>query len=109
MPDRVEPCLALLKPRPPVGPDWTYEVKWDGYRIAVHLNGRLLLAARKGDDWVYVGSVGIGFNARSAEYLRKTFDRIKRKTPPVKYVGRRKNLVWVQPTLIAEIEYRLDA
>ncbi|WP_208247802.1 non-homologous end-joining DNA ligase (plasmid) [Rhizobium sp. T1470] len=281
MPARIEPCLALLKPRPPIGPDWTYEVKWDGYRIAVHLNngnvriltrgghdwthrfpgveeaaeglgvgtaildgeavvldeegrpdfgrlqnslggrggklpagnaimfafdllyfdghdirnmelsarryflesllrnekgairlseevegdgreilaaacehglegiiaknkestyrsgrlgdwvkvkcvqsdsfivvgfehsmvarsdiGSLLLAARKGSDWVYVGSVGTGFDERSAEYLRKTLDRIKRKTPSVDYNGRRTNLVWVQPTLIAEIEYR---
>ncbi|SEH91725.1 ATP dependent DNA ligase C terminal region [Rhizobium tibeticum] len=38
--------------------------------------------------------------------LRKTLDRIKRKGPPFSYEGRRKNLVWVQPTLIAEIEYR---
>jgi len=281
MPARIEPCLALLKPRPPVGPDWLYEVKWDGYRIALHLNngnvriltrgghdwthrfpgieadakrlgvgsaildgeavvldeigrsnfgklqqslggrggklnsgasimfafdllyfdghdirsleltarryflqsllknetgairlsrpltatgrdifdaacahdlegiiakykdapyrsgrygewikvkctqsdsfivvgyehstvarsgiGSLLLAARKGDDWVYVGSVGTGFNEGSAGHLRKTLDRIKRKAPPVKYEGRRKNLVWVQPTLIVEIEYR---
>jgi bifunctional non-homologous end joining protein LigD len=68
--------------------------------------GSLLLAARKGNDWIYVGSVGTGFNERSAEHLRKTLDRIKRKTPPVTYEGRRKNLVWVQPTLIAEIEYR---
>jgi bifunctional non-homologous end joining protein LigD len=281
MPARIEPCLALLKPRPPIGPDWIYEVKWDGYRIAVHLNngnvriltrgghdwthrfpsieanakrlgvgsaildgeavvldeqgrsdfnalqnslggrgaklnsgasimfafdllyfdghdirsleltarryflrsllkneqgairlsediegdgreifaaacehglegiiakykdspyrsgrlgewvkvkcsqsdcfmivgyehslsarsgiGSLLLAARQGSDWVYVGSVGTGFNERSAEYLRKTLDRIRRKTPPVSYAGRRKDLVWVRPTLIAEIEYR---
>ncbi|WP_222858176.1 non-homologous end-joining DNA ligase [Rhizobium cauense] len=281
MPARIEPCLALLKPSPPIGPEWTYEVKWDGYRVAVHLNngdvriltrgghdwthrfpgiedaakhlgvgtaildgeavvldeegrpdfgrlqnslggrggklaagnaimfafdllyfdghdiretpltgrrvflesllkneerairlseevdgdgrevfaaacsrglegiiakrkdstyrsgrlgdwvkikcipsdsfivvgyehsmvarggiGSLLVAARRGDDWVYVGSVGTGFNQSSAEYLRKTLDRIKRKTPPVKYEGRRKNVVWVQPTLIAEIEYR---
>jgi len=68
--------------------------------------GSLLLAARKGDDWVYVGSVGTGFNERSAECPRKTLDRIKRKTSPVKYGGRRKKLVWVQPTLIAEIDYR---
>ncbi|CDM57219.1 non-homologous end-joining DNA ligase [Rhizobium favelukesii] len=281
MPARIEPCLALLKPRPPVGPDWTYEVKWDGYRIALHLNngnvriltrgghdwthrfpgiedaakrlgvgtaildgeavvlddegrpdfgrlqnslggrggklpagnaimfafdllyfdghdirnmelssrrfflesllrneegairlseevegdgreifsaacehglegiiaknkestyrsgrlgdwvkvkcvqsdsfivvgyelstvarsgiGSILLAARKGNDWIYVGNVGTGFNESSAEYLRKTLDRITRKTPPVRYEGRRRNLVWVQPTLIAEIEYR---
>ncbi len=68
--------------------------------------GSLLLAARKGNDWIYVGNVGTGSNESSAEYLRKTLDRIKRKTPPIKYSGRRKNLVWVQPTLIAEIEYR---
>jgi bifunctional non-homologous end joining protein LigD len=65
-----------------------------------------LLAARKGNDWIYVGSVGTGFNERSAEHLRKILDRIKRKTPPVKYAGRRKSLVWVQPTLIVEIAYR---
>ncbi|RDJ12402.1 non-homologous end-joining DNA ligase [Rhizobium grahamii] len=281
MPARVEPCLALLKPRPPVGPDWLYEIKWDGYRIAVHLNngnvriltrgghdwtqrfpgiedaakrlgvgsaildgeavvldeegrpdfgrlqnslggrggkltagnaimyafdllyfdgydirgmeltsrryflqsllkgfegeirlsealdgdgreiftaacdhglegiiakykdapyrsgrfgewikvkciqsdsfivvgyehsmvarggiGSLLLAARKGGDWVYVGSVGTGFSEKTAEQLRKMLDTIKSKKPPVVYSGRRKNLVWVQPTLIAEIEYR---
>ncbi|EPE96962.1 non-homologous end-joining DNA ligase [Rhizobium grahamii] len=281
MPARVEPCLALLKPRLPVGPDWLYEIKWDGYRIAVHLNngnvriltrgghdwthrfpaiedaakrlgvgsaiidgeavvldeegrpnfgmlqqslggrggklnsgasillafdllyfdghdiretpltgrrfflesllkneqgairlseevegdgrsilsaacehglegviakrkdspyrsgrlgdwlkikcvqsdsfivvgyehslsarsgiGSLLLAARKGADWVYVGSVGTGFSERTAEQLRKMLDTIKSKKPPVAYAGQRKNIVWVQPTLIAEIEYR---
>ncbi len=68
--------------------------------------GSLLLAAWKGHDWVYVGSVGTGFSLGVAESLRKTLDRIKRKTAPVDYIGRRKNVVWVQPTLIAEIEYR---
>ncbi len=28
MPDRVEPCLALLRKVPPVGPDWAFEIKW---------------------------------------------------------------------------------
>jgi bifunctional non-homologous end joining protein LigD len=54
MPDRVEPCLALLKPRPPVGPDWLYELKWDGYRIAVHLNnGHVRILTRGGHDWTH--------------------------------------------------------
>lgn len=281
MPDRIEPCLALLKPRPPVGDEWFYEVKWDGYRIAVHLNkgnvriltrgghdwthrfphidqaakaldvgsaiidgeavvldpegrphfgmlqnslggrggklpsgqammmafdllyfdghdirsleltarryflesllrnedgairlsdtidgdgreifaaasrhglegiiakhkdssyrsgrlgdwvkikcvqrdsfivvgyepspvarggiGSLLLAARKGDAWIYVGNVGTGFNENSAAALRKLLDRIVRRRPPVVYDGRQKDIVWVQPTLIAEVEYR---
>jgi bifunctional non-homologous end joining protein LigD len=281
MPDRVEPCLALLKSRPPTGPEWTYEIKWDGYRVAVHIEpqrvrvitrgghdwthrfpgiveaatklgvataildgeavvldergrpdfgrlqnslggrggklpagdamlyafdllyfdghdirsmeltarrfflesllrgeegairisqeiegdggeifsaacahglegiiaknrdstyrsgrlgdwvkvkciqsdsfvivgyeyslsarggvGSLMLAARKGNDLVYVGSVGTGFKERDALQLRKLQDRLRQKTPPVTYQGNRKNLVWAQPTLIAEIEYR---
>ncbi|MBZ9790931.1 hypothetical protein K9B32_12465 [Rhizobium sp. 3T7] len=40
MPSRIEPRLALNQPRPPLGQDWIHEVKWDGYRIAVHLDNR---------------------------------------------------------------------
>ncbi|TCU09614.1 non-homologous end-joining DNA ligase [Rhizobium sullae] len=66
--------------------------------------GSLLLAGRKGHDWVYVGSVGTGFNTRDAEYLRRTLDELKTKQPAVPLKG--KNLVFSQPTLIAEIEFR---
>jgi bifunctional non-homologous end joining protein LigD len=66
--------------------------------------GSLLLAGRNGDDWVYVGSVGTGFNTRDAEYLRKTLDTLKTKQPVVPLKG--KNLVFAQPTLIAEIDFR---
>ncbi len=68
--------------------------------------GSLLLAARKGREWVYVGNVGTGFTESNAEALRNTLERIRAKRPPVEYDGRRRNVVWVQPTLIAEIEYR---
>ncbi|MHC2456232.1 ATP-dependent DNA ligase [Rhizobium leguminosarum] len=80
-----------------------------GYEISMAARGHigaLLLAARKGDELVYVGSVGTGFKDSEAWKLRGMMDRIKRKTPPVDYAGRRKALVWRQPTLIAEIEYR---
>ncbi|AID18355.1 putative ATP-dependent DNA ligase [Rhizobium phage vB_RleM_PPF1] len=80
-----------------------------GYEISIAARGHigsLLLAARKGDDLVYVGSVGTGFKESEAWKLRGMMDRIKRKTPPIAYAGRRKDLVWLQPTLIAEIEYR---
>jgi bifunctional non-homologous end joining protein LigD len=66
--------------------------------------GSLLLAGRDGDDWVYVGSVGTGFNTKEAEYLRKTLDTLKTKQPVVPLKG--KNLVFAQPTLIAEIDFR---
>ncbi|MBY5819891.1 ATP-dependent DNA ligase [Rhizobium leguminosarum] len=67
----------------------------------------LLLAAYEGDQLTYVGSVGTGFKERDATQLRKTLDKLpwKRKGPPVTYSGKRK-AIWVQPTLIAEIEFR---
>jgi bifunctional non-homologous end joining protein LigD len=40
MPARVEPCLALLKSKPPTGPEGTYEIKWDGYRVAFKAGGQ---------------------------------------------------------------------
>ncbi|MDP9809336.1 bifunctional non-homologous end joining protein LigD [Rhizobium tibeticum] len=46
--------MALLKSRPPIGPDWIYEIKWDGYRIAVHLNnGNVRILTRGGHDWTH--------------------------------------------------------
>ncbi|RWX35238.1 non-homologous end-joining DNA ligase [Rhizobium leguminosarum] len=68
--------------------------------------GSLLLAARKGDYLVYVGSVGTGFKERDVLQLWIMMDKITLKTPPLPYTGARKNVVWIQPTLIAEIEYR---
>ncbi|NTE37636.1 non-homologous end-joining DNA ligase [Agrobacterium tumefaciens] len=68
--------------------------------------GSLLLAAYNGDDIVYVGSVGTGFKEAQANKLRAVLDRLKRKRPPVEYAGARKNVAWVQPTIIVEIEYR---
>jgi bifunctional non-homologous end joining protein LigD len=54
MPSRIEPCLALLKSKAPVGGDWFYEVKWDGYRLAIHVepNG-VRVITRGGHDWTH--------------------------------------------------------
>ena len=53
MPDRVEPCLAKLATKPPHGENWAYEVKWDGYRVALHIEsgGRARVITRGGHDW----------------------------------------------------------
>ncbi|NLS06267.1 ATP-dependent DNA ligase [Rhizobium sp. P32RR-XVIII] len=64
----------------------------------------LLLAGRKGNSLVYVGDVGTGFKERDLIYLSETLDSLKTSKPAVHV--KRKNIVWVQPTLIAEIEYR---
>src|SRR5262249_36169773 len=54
MPDRVEPCLALLASKPPKGPQWIYEVKWDGYRLAIHVEPtRVRVITRGGHDWTH--------------------------------------------------------
>ncbi len=54
MPARVEPCLALLKQKPPRGQQWAFEVKWDGYRIAVHIEPKgVRILTRGGHDWTH--------------------------------------------------------
>jgi len=54
MPARIEPCLALLKSRPPKGPQWVFEVKWDGYRVAVHIApSGVRILTRGGHDWTH--------------------------------------------------------
>lgn len=54
MPARTEPSLALLKPTPPEGADWLFEVKWDGYRLAVHRNAEgVRIITRGGHDWTH--------------------------------------------------------
>ncbi|WP_419460501.1 ATP-dependent DNA ligase [Agrobacterium tumefaciens] len=68
--------------------------------------GSLLLAAYSCDDLVYVGSVGTGFKEAQANKLRSTLDRLKHKRSPFVYARTRKNVVWAQPTVIAEIGYR---
>ncbi len=54
MPDRVEPALAQLKARPPSGDQWSWELKWDGYRLAVHIEPTgIRILTRGGHDWTH--------------------------------------------------------
>ncbi|PZR86543.1 MAG: ATP-dependent DNA ligase [Stutzerimonas stutzeri] len=51
-PERIEPCLALLAQKPPAAEAWSFEVKWDGYRLAVHRDAdRVRILTRGGHDW----------------------------------------------------------
>lgn len=67
----------------------------------------LLLGAYRCDQVVHVGSVRTGFRQKEAAQLRSLFDMLpwKRKQPPVLYSGKR-DVVWILPTLIAEIDFR---
>ncbi|MGH6955576.1 MAG: DNA ligase D, partial [Caulobacteraceae bacterium] len=52
MPDFVAPELCRLVARPPSGPGWVHEVKFDGYRMQMRIEaGRARLLTRRGLDW----------------------------------------------------------
>ncbi|NNU63751.1 ATP-dependent DNA ligase [Rhizobium sp. WYCCWR 11152] len=54
MPERVEPALAQLMSRPPKGNEWSWELKWDGYRLAVHIEPQgIRILTRGGHDWTH--------------------------------------------------------
>jgi len=52
MPGFIKPQLATLKARAPSGDQWLHEIKFDGYRVQVHLNkGKKRVFTRNGLDW----------------------------------------------------------
>jgi bifunctional non-homologous end joining protein LigD len=69
--------------------------KWDGIYV-----GR-----RKGDDLIYAGKVDHGFDKASAADLQKRLKPLIRKTQPYAKRIAHKG-IWVEPKLLAEIEYR---
>ncbi|AVC48726.1 ATP dependent DNA ligase C terminal region family protein [Rhizobium leguminosarum bv. viciae] len=56
-----------------------------------------LLAARRGNHLIYVGSVGTGLKESDAWRLRAMMDKLLTKKPPLAYEGRRKYVVGLQP------------
>ncbi|QIO36929.1 non-homologous end-joining DNA ligase [Bradyrhizobium sp. 1(2017)] len=69
--------------------------KWDG----------LYVGRRKGGDLVYAGKVDHGFDKTSTAELRRRLEPLVRKTQPYAKRIAHKG-VWVEPKLLAEIEYR---
>lgn len=52
LPDFLPPALATLQTTPPKGPNWTHEIKFDGYRLQARIdNGTVQLLTRSGHDW----------------------------------------------------------
>ncbi|HJV40298.1 DNA ligase D [Caulobacter sp.] len=52
MPDFVPPQLCKLVDRPPAGGDWAHEIKFDGYRMQMRVEGgKATLRTRAGLDW----------------------------------------------------------
>ena len=52
MPQFIEPQLCTLLERPPDSEQWVHEVKFDGYRMQLRVEGgKAVLRTRKGLDW----------------------------------------------------------
>jgi ATP-dependent DNA ligase len=52
MPGFIKPQLATLRARAPKGDQWLHEIKFDGYRVQIHLNkGKRKVFTRTGLDW----------------------------------------------------------
>jgi bifunctional non-homologous end joining protein LigD len=48
----IEPCLPSVATRPPIGNDWVFELKHDGYRLMVRKHeDRVRIYTRRGADW----------------------------------------------------------
>src|SRR6202163_1029523 len=51
-PDFIEPELATSVDRVPSGERWIHEIKFDGYRVQVHLRDAVVnVFTRRGNDW----------------------------------------------------------
>jgi ATP-dependent DNA ligase len=49
---RIEPCLPSTAAKPPSGPGWLHEIKYDGFRMMVRRDaGRTQVFTRNGYDW----------------------------------------------------------
>jgi bifunctional non-homologous end joining protein LigD len=61
MPGFIKPQLATLKSKAPAGNQWLHEIKYDGYRLQIHLNkGKRKAFTRNGLDWTRRFSVIAG-------------------------------------------------
>lgn len=52
MPDFIEPCLAMRVDKTPDSPHYIHEIKFDGYRIQIHCDGKTIrYVSRSGLDY----------------------------------------------------------
>jgi bifunctional non-homologous end joining protein LigD len=67
--------------------------------------GALLLGAYEGTALHYVGKVGTGFSLRTLAALHRTFQPLRRPTPPFTVPPREKSTTWLEPRLVAQVAY----
>ena len=66
---------------------------------------KLRVARREGQALYYAGRAGGGLSVKVAQDLRRRLEKIKRKTSPLTNKIRKPDTVWVEPVLIANVEY----
>ncbi|MGF1508273.1 MAG: DNA ligase D [Myxococcota bacterium] len=67
--------------------------------------GGLLLASFAGDEWVYSGGVGSGFDHASLQHLKNELDPLEVSEPPCTGAPAREDATWTRPVLVAEVRY----
>ena len=72
--------------------------------------GSLVLAVRRGDELVWGGNVGTGFNDPEIERLLSLLRPLERRDPPLAVVPkmpkvRKEDVIWVEPRLVCEVEF----
>jgi bifunctional non-homologous end joining protein LigD len=69
--------------------------------------GSLVVGFREGGEWRHAGRVGTGYTAAIARDLKRKLDPLKAKHAPFTgKAARDRQVVWVEPVLAAEVEYR---
>jgi bifunctional non-homologous end joining protein LigD len=71
IPKTLKPVLCTAVTAAPTGDDWLHEVKFDGYRVLIHLNnGKARCLTRNGHDWTdrfrRIADAATNFPAESA-------------------------------------------
>jgi bifunctional non-homologous end joining protein LigD len=94
------------------GDSWTkskcragQEVVIGGWRGTQSTLRSLLVGTHKDGKFVYMGRVGTGFSASVASDLLKRLKPLVRKTPAFADAPQARDLNWVEPRLVAEIEF----
>jgi bifunctional non-homologous end joining protein LigD len=71
-----------------------------------HFRALLMGAYNDNNELIYVGKVGTGFNIKNTPDLLKKFKTLKSTTSPFHNKTHEKNVQWLEPTLLAEVEFR---
>ncbi|AWH85846.1 DNA ligase D [Flavobacterium album] len=67
--------------------------------------GSLLLGYYEGNDLIYTGKVGTGFNEDSLKDMYEKLTALVQKTSPFKVKPREPKVHWIKPELVAQIKY----